>query len=569
MITIINTQETTNLDDDYPTDIPKTNCVFVGCSCDGNDEIVILQNSHEITEASPDARTAKEVTYDILCLDEETPFRFTTFPIRDRSRLYSHQILTLDLAGNQLKSIPADRLTDLEISILMLSENKISALSEDAFRGVQKVEVMDLSTNELTDLNEKTFEPIESSLMQLKLNFNQLGQMTVEKLEKVLNNLKKLRALHLGDNSLTELPNIAQLTKLEEVVIRSNQIEFLNDHEQLLPSSLIDLHAEYNRVKVLNANTLSNLPNLKYLNLEANQISSISPDAFAYLSKLIHVHLGKNFLKVLPANVFFSLVDLQRLDLSAQNQALRQIEDYAFDRRANSREIMKIDLSNNGITVIGNKAFCSRNRSHSYVNIKEIDLAQNPLSRNINSCILNQLAKGFTEFHASSSSSNKEQPKVSFKQAPAQESAQTVTLKCDCEIAKSALLVKFEGECTNEQNNKVELKDFKCSSDLTREQVEQSCQLLSEFDCQQNQDSTSTNADTTFKQGVSDKAGNSRPPLPSSASNEDIQKNKNTKLPVRAEVNVNLNENKANVKSNANSLSSFVVLIAAAALIVV
>jgi hypothetical protein len=363
----------------------------------------------------------------------------------------------------------------------------------------------------------------------------------------------------------------------------------LNDNEQLLPSSIVDLHADHNRIKHLSANTLSNLQNLKYLNLEANQISSIEQDAFTYLTQLTQIHLAKNFLKIIPQNVFFTLIELQRLDLSSQNQALKQIDDYAFDRRANSREITKIDLSNNGITMIGNKAFCSRNRSHSYINIKEIDLAQNPLLRSINSCILNQLAKGFSEFHGSSNLLlTNQQPKVSFKPAPSFEAAQTVSMQCDCEIAKSALLVNFEGECVNEQNNKVELIDFKCTSDLTKEQVEESCQELNEYNCEDqgtsstssssSSSSSSSNTDeiSTFKQGVSEAASSNTPSTnnnnnhnndsrpPSSASSEDSQKNKNTKLPVRAEVNVNLNENKANVKSSCSALSYtlFVIVIA-------
>lgn len=212
----------------------------------------------------------------------------------------------------------------------------------------------------------------------------------------MLNGLNKLRTLHMRSNDLAKLPNLSQLSQLEELALQSNQIETLNDQKQLLPASLIDLNVNNNRIKQLTATSLSNLPNLKYLSLEANQISSISEDAFAKCTKLAQIHLAKNYVKQIPARFIFPLADLQRLDLSAQNQILKQIEDYAFDRRVNTRPIVKVDLSKNRIATIGAKAFCARNRSHPYANVKELDLALNPLA-NVNACVLRQMAKGFSE----------------------------------------------------------------------------------------------------------------------------------------------------------------------------
>ena len=109
--------------------------------------------------------------------------------------------------------------------------------------------------------------------------------------------------------------------------------EALTDgNEQLLPSSLIDLGLESNRIKEINENSLANLKNLKYLNLESNQISFIHDNAFAHLTRLATVNLAKNYLKQIPSRLIFTLVNLERLDLSAQNQMIKEIEDFAFDR---------------------------------------------------------------------------------------------------------------------------------------------------------------------------------------------------------------------------------------------
>lgn len=531
----INGQEVSDAEDN--PEYPQVNCVFVGCSCQGDDEIVILQNSNEIEEASPDAKLAKDVSYDILCKDEENPsFKFKSFPLRDNSKTYSHQILTLDLAGNELTVIPANRLGDLEISSAVFSQNQISGLSEEAFKGVMKLESLDLSVNKLSDLNEKTFEPIQSSLMHLKINENQLGQIADQKLEKILNSLKKLRTLHMRSNDLTKLPNLSQLSQLDELALQSNQIESLNDQRQLLPSSLIDLNVNNNRIKQLTANTLSNLVNLKYLNLESNQISSISEDAFTYLTKLLQIHLAKNYLKQIPPRILYSLSDLQRLDLSAQNQMIKQIDDYAFDRRVNTNQITKIDLSKNKIVSMSSKAFCSRNLSQPFVNVKELDLALNPLS-SINSCVLRQMSKGFNEV-ARGVASN---PKVSFKPTHSLEKL-TPTLKCDCEIAKAALLVDFEGDCENEQGNTVELRKYKCSSDLSKQEVEDSCASQAEFDCvDQSSNKITTGSKDTFKQGVDLKTDTPNNNNNKNSKPADIQNNPNTKLPIKEAASGNNN----------------------------
>ena len=481
----INCQSDDDLDQ---PDIPQTNCVFVGCSCDGQDEIVIL-SSNEIEDTSDYARHAKDISYNIFCKDENNgAFKFKSFPQRDNSRIYSHQIDTLDMAGNEVTSIPDDRLKNLEIAIAEFRENKISSISENAFRGVIKVDVLDLTLNQLSDLSPLAFEPLAPTLIQLKINENKLGKMETSKLETVLNSLKKLRTLHIRSNDLTALPKMSNMNSLEELALSYNQIEVLNDKEQLLPSSLIDLNADNNRIKHLTPNTLSNLVNLKYLNLESNQITSIADDTFTHLVKLTQINLAKNYLKQIPPRMFYTLVDLQRLDFSAQNQMLKQIDDYAFDRQSNAREITKIDLSKNRIGHIENKAFCSRNKSHPYVNIREIDLALNPLS-NINSCVLRQMAKGYKDAKVGSSSAalnfanlQSVNPKISFKPTHSLEKLNP-NLKCDCEIAKASHLIDFEGDCENEQGVAVELKKYKCSSDLSVEEVESSCASLAEFDC--------------------------------------------------------------------------------------
>jgi hypothetical protein len=198
---------------------------------------------------------------------------------------------------------------------------------------------------------------------------------------------------------------------------------------------------------------------------------------------------------------------------------LKLIDDYSFDRQSNARPIKKIDLSKNRIVKMAAKAFCSMNTSSPYTNVKEIDLANNPL-QSINACIVRQLAKGFGESTSSSQSSQAPlKPKLSFKPTHFAEKL-TPSLKCDCEITKSAQFVDLEGECENTAGVLVPLKQFKCNSnDL--DLVDDHCAKMSEYDCTMQ---TSLKSDES-----SDSSSNNKQPLvnPNSGSSSTNSKKPN------------------------------------------
>ena len=167
----------------------------------------------------------------------------------------------------------------------------------------------------------------------------------------------------------------------------------IKTYECLLPTSLVELHLQHNKLQTINKNSFHRLKNLKYLNLAFNHISEISEESFKYLINLRELNLRNNHLKHIPSKIFYTLVNLNYLDLSSQKARLEKINNYAFDRISNKNTISFIDLTNNYIKSIDNLAFCSLNKNH-HVNIKRIDLQENNLKK-INSCVMRQLANGY------------------------------------------------------------------------------------------------------------------------------------------------------------------------------
>lgn len=208
--------------------------------------------------------------------------------------------------------------------------------------------------------------------------------------------------------------------------------------------------------------------------------------------------------------------------MSSQNQILRQIESYAFDRRTNAHAIRRIDLSNNRIARVDEKAFCSRNRSRPFINVKEIDLAANPIA-GLNACLARQLALGFKDSNQAAS-----RPKISFK---ANQVNQLVTdnLKCDCEITKAASLVDLDGECKNEDGNQVPLKQYKCATS-DEASLEQVCSS-SGFSCMQQVMMVESNE-------------------PKSYSTESTETSETSFTPNRNRINNNNNNNHNNIQTD-------------------
>jgi hypothetical protein len=139
------------------------------------------------------------------------------------------------------------------------------------------------------------------------------------------------------------------------------------------------------------------------------------------------------------------------------------------------------------------------------------------------------------------------------------------TLKCDCEIAKASLLVDFEGDCENEQGNTVELKKYKCSSDLSRDEVDKACTSLPEFDCTNqstdlDEDKLTTDKNT-FKQGVdiNTKPDENNNKITNKNRPSEVQNNPNTKLPIKEAGNNNKIESSA-VSVVVSRMNSFATL---------
>ena len=315
----------------------------------------------------------------------------------DISLLYP-MLETLDLSGNSIKHLskhflnsasktPSDRL-----KILILNNNGIESIDNEALLMFPNLKVLKLSKNNIAELSKDWL----SSLVQLKeldLNFNQIDQINIL----AFNELKSLQVLkmrrnklhYLSDGSFWGLANLQRLhldhnnitdirlgwtfglESLKELTIRHNSIREIQNDSWNSASNLVELHLNYNLLTAINRTTFSKLTSLQSIKLSNNLITFIEDDAFRSLTNLEQLDLSNNQLSwtIEGSNGFFNTLRMLK-KLRLDNNQIRHIFKHTFNGLNN---LMLLNLTGNPITSIQNESFLM------FRSLKELDLEETDL----------------------------------------------------------------------------------------------------------------------------------------------------------------------------------------------
>ncbi|KAG8197757.1 hypothetical protein JTE90_006803 [Oedothorax gibbosus] len=128
-----------------------------------------------------------------------------------------------------------------------------------------------------------------------------------------ISNYKRLSALDLHDNCLSDLPpSVGELVQLTKLNISRNQFEILPECIFTLKSLKI-MQAQHNKLHSL-SDDIGNLSFLEELNLSNNQLKKI-PHCIGFLSRTTNLNLSNNELTVLPVEIG-DMAALKHLDVS-------------------------------------------------------------------------------------------------------------------------------------------------------------------------------------------------------------------------------------------------------------
>jgi internalin A len=235
-------------------------------------------------------------------------------------------IEVINFANSNLRSIPEEIFSHLNLRILILSSNLISELPKE-IGNLSRLECLDLSDNKIESvpkeisklknlkclyLNNNKLKKADSFLWELcNLESLVLSNNSIERFEPGIENLENLQELYLRNNKISEFPedicralNLSklflgnnELTQIPKKIALLKNLEILNISNckvKILPDTLCELH-KLTKLVVLNnplisppyefANSENNIDQIKYYFRELSD----SGIEFIYEAKLIIV----------------------------------------------------------------------------------------------------------------------------------------------------------------------------------------------------------------------------------------------------------------------------------------
>uniref|UniRef100_A0AAG5DQI8 TIR domain-containing protein n=1 Tax=Anopheles atroparvus TaxID=41427 RepID=A0AAG5DQI8_ANOAO len=226
-----------------------------------------------------------------------------------------------------------------ELREMHLADNNIWSLPTEVFCPLQKLRVLNLTGNRLSDLTQLVLSdwgkgPTEpgkacnTGLEVLDLSGNDLTLLP----DNGLTALRSLSALHLQRNLLKEIADRAfvGLGTLEVLNLSDNKLTALTPELFVSSRKIRQVYLQNNSLSVLAPGVFEGLDRLETLDLSHNQLTStwIKRDTFAGQVRLVVLNLGHNQLSKVDQHVFKGLYSLQILSL--EHNAIELIADGAF-----------------------------------------------------------------------------------------------------------------------------------------------------------------------------------------------------------------------------------------------
>ncbi|KAK4883065.1 hypothetical protein RN001_006384 [Aquatica leii] len=301
-----------------------------------------------------------------------TSLNFKEFP-RD---VQIPSVEDLDLSKNEITQLDSftNNFQSFKLLSVKLSFNKLTSISQDFFKNTPNLKQLDLSHNNIAKFENSNIFRGLTNLTVLNLSFNSLSTVP----EDIFKPLFKLKELDLSYNYLG--------------ATLMNSEDFFKSTLGVSPSLEI-LKIDGIGITQLNYNYFETASNLKYLSISDNFLQVIPklPYTIGYLDLSgTHIrtisanHLDYHSLKVLKLNrlkklekiehyAFYNLIALEELHLS-ESKSLNELSDLVFGVMTDeiNWSLKKLYLSRTGIQKL-NSTFLNL-----FKNLQHLDLQSNP-----------------------------------------------------------------------------------------------------------------------------------------------------------------------------------------------
>jgi Leucine-rich repeat (LRR) protein len=278
-----------------------------------------------------------------------------------------NKLEVLDLNSNKIVEINRFTFSCFgTLTLLDLSNQIMNNLSSsEIFYGLRNLERLELNNNSIVRIYSNTFQYL-GMLSYLDLSSNELLYLDSD----AFRGLENLTTLVLTDNYLNKLTSNlfkGSLFKISIFELCDCKLTKIEPNSFLeLQNSLKTMQLFSNRLQFLKSYFFSGLRELTFLNLKDNQISSIEKETFKDLVKLDKLNLADNAIAHIDPSIFIMLKELRVLDLSYNVLVELKPQSFRF-----LTQLKKLFLEHNQLVKINfNKVFAQENIQLEIVNLE-------------------------------------------------------------------------------------------------------------------------------------------------------------------------------------------------------
>ncbi|CAD5211200.1 unnamed protein product [Bursaphelenchus okinawaensis] len=264
----------------------------------------------------------------------------------------------ISLAFNHIESLPPNTFFDLNKTLrkLNMAYNELTRIPE-ALKTLVSLEVLELNNNKITEINNDDVAKFKPTLKILRLDFNCLQEVHPD----IFDGMQRIETLDLSNNQIRHLGKMAFGTtngaagSLKQLNLAGNKLEHLTDAGIFFYfTTLHYLNLSYNRLTNITSDALGRLSALKVIELKGNKLSEYPKTSMYNLKQLRSIQLSRNLIDELPVQLLEHNREVTELNLKGNN--IKTINDQSFHKSV-SQNLKWIDLSHNRIEEIGTDAF--------------------------------------------------------------------------------------------------------------------------------------------------------------------------------------------------------------------
>ena len=247
------------------------------------------------------------------------------------------QLITLVLSQNPLRHLRRQEMGNLSLlHTLLIKQSGIAVIDHDALACCPNLTVLDLDSNELTQLPNMRNIP---DLMYLHVSYNELESLPKDLCE----TNPRLLILQARKNNIRTIPPFSQCKAIFSIVLNNNSIQAIPERAFANLTRLYNLDLSRNEIEVLPSGVFSRLYDLNTLRLDENNIKELPNDTLSDCVSLFSLNLGSNKIKRLEKCTFCNNTHLDEIWL--YNNSINYIDDEAFPEGMNDLKLLNLSFN--------------------------------------------------------------------------------------------------------------------------------------------------------------------------------------------------------------------------------